>query len=459
MMVITLVSLGKIKFLFSRVSSFHVRFLTQLERQERIEMATKKLPRYREDPVIMKLDTPEFHSIFTPELNILSDLFKKYNFEIRIAGGAVRDMLMGMMPKDIDFATTATPDQMKDMFTKENIRMINMNGEKHGTVTSRINNKENFEITTLRIDVVTYGRRADVEFTTDWRLDANRRDLTINSMFLDLDGHVYDYFFGYEDLQKRRIAFVGDASTRIQEDYLRILRVANDSNSHEDATIKAIKENVEGMSNISGERIWSEWSKILEGRFAGELMIKMIECDMAKYIGLPANLDLRSFKNVYSRAMNNGLKLKPIVLITSMLKDEGEVMNLHQRLKLSAYDRDLALFIVHNRHDRPCENPLKPYQHLTLIFKGKVQDSKTFVSEVLKYRGDVNLLNEFEKWDIPRFPINGHMLKPLVPHGKMIGPVMTALKAIWLEHNFQIPPEKLLTFVPNIIAELKEKKK
>lgn len=110
------------------------------------------------------------------------------------------------------------------MFTNENIRMLNANGEKHGTVTARINDEENFEVTTLRIDVTTDGRHAEVEFTTNWLLDANRRDLTINSMFLGFDGKVYDYFYGYDDLQKRHVLFVGEAANRIQEDYLRILR-------------------------------------------------------------------------------------------------------------------------------------------------------------------------------------------------------------------------------------------
>ena len=94
---------------------------------------------------------------------------------------------MGIKPKDLDFATTATPDEMKEMFTVENIRMINLTGEKHGTITARINEKENFEITTLRIDVVNKGRHAEVEFTKNWELDANRRDLTINSMFLGIN--------------------------------------------------------------------------------------------------------------------------------------------------------------------------------------------------------------------------------------------------------------------------------
>lgn len=131
---------------------------------------------------------------------------------------------MNITPHDIDFATTATPKQMIEMFEKENVRIFNLNGAKHGTITSRINDEENFEVTTLRLDVRCDGRHAEVEFTTDWLLDANRRDLTINSMFLGFDGKVYDYFFGYEDLQNRRVVFVGDASNRIIEDYLRILR-------------------------------------------------------------------------------------------------------------------------------------------------------------------------------------------------------------------------------------------
>lgn len=218
----------------------------QLKKFLEMEKDTK----FRLDPVIVTLDTPQFKSIFTKNLKDLLALFEKYGYEIRIAGGAVRyvtkieennivdlfytwktvfcfdfrDLLMDMTPVDIDFATTATPKQMIEMFEKEGIRMVNAKGEKHGTITARINDEENFEITTLRIDVSTDGRYAEVEFTTNWLLDANRRDLTINSMFLGFDGKVYDWFYGYDDLQNRRVAFVGNAARRIQEDYLRILR-------------------------------------------------------------------------------------------------------------------------------------------------------------------------------------------------------------------------------------------
>ena len=129
---------------------------------------------------------------------------------------------------------------------------------------------------------MTDGRRAEVEFTTDWQLDANRRDLTINSMFMDLEGNLYDFFNGEEDLRNQRIRFVGKAEQRIQEDYLRILRyfrfygrICKHPDSHDGETLAAIMENVKGMEIISGERIWMEWKKILLGNYPGELTLKV----------------------------------------------------------------------------------------------------------------------------------------------------------------------------------------
>lgn len=140
---------------------------------------------------------PIFEALQTDaDFRCLRDLFDRHEFPLRLAGGPVRDILNGKTPTDLDFATTATPEQMKNMFAKEGVRVINELGEKHGTITARINDRVNYEVTTLRIDKVTDGRHAEVEFTTDWQIDANRRDLTINSMFLDLEGNLYDYFKG-----------------------------------------------------------------------------------------------------------------------------------------------------------------------------------------------------------------------------------------------------------------------
>lgn len=315
----------------------------------------------RSEPIVLKLDTPEFKSIFNEELVDLSDLFKKHNYELRVAGGAVRDILLKIYPTDIDFATNATPEQMKKMFEEEEIRMINTNGEKHGTITARINDKMNFEVTTLRTDLVTDGRHAEVQFTKDWQIDANRRDLTINSMFLGLDGSVYDYFFGYEDLLKRRVIFVGNADTRIKEDYLRILRyfrfygrISEISNNHDEETLTAIKNNINGLEKISGERIWMEVKKIMQGNFAEDLMLEMINCGVGSYMGLPKEFEILEFKRLWEVKE----KLNPITILCGLLKSPEDALRLHARLKFSAFERDLAIYITSNREQTKDVNSL-----------------------------------------------------------------------------------------------------
>lgn len=406
-------------------------------------------------PVIMKIDSPEFKSIFTNELISLIDLFDKHNYQIRIAGGAVRDILLGKTPKDVDFATTATPDQMKEMFDSEGVRMINAKGEKHGTITARINN-ENFEVTTLRIDVTTDGRHAEVQFTTDWELDANRRDLTINSMFLDREGTVYDYFGGYEDLKKRRVVFVGNPSKRIQEDYLRILRyfrffgrISEKPDYHDEETIKAISDNVEGLARISGERIWLELSKILGGNYVSSIVQRLIEVGCGPYIGFPKSPNVGELISVWEKGKN--LNLHSMTLIASLMNSEEEIMAFYARCKLSAFERDLGLFITRHRHKKT-DHPLKPYQALMLKTDGKLSDIKLYILELFKYKADLNLLHEFQSWEPPKFPINGSILKENgVPPGKILGRVLKELKNIWVDQDFKPDAKQLTDMIPELL--------
>lgn len=418
----------------------------------------------RADPVIMTLDSAEFKSILTPEVKILQNLFKKKNYELRIAGGAVRDLLSGINPKDLDFATDATPADMKDMFNEAGIRMINEKGEKHGTITLRINDKENFEVTTLRMDIVTDGRRAQVEFTKNWKLDAHRRDLTINSMFLGLDGKVYDYFYGYDDLLERRIIFVGDPTTRICEDYLRILRyfrfygrIAKHPDSHDEATLKAISNTVHGLECISGERIWSEWSKILSGNFAGELTLKMIECGLAKYIGLSENPNTEEFMQVWKRMQTNKVALEPPAMVAGLLNNHQEVMALHSRLKMSNYERHMIAFIIRYREDIISQNPLLEYVKIMMSYKGNQQHAMNYVVQLLRYKGNVDLAEKFLEIKIPRFPVSGSMLKDKVSRRNLIAHLIERLKDIWVDSEFKLTADDLLLEVPEILEELESK--
>lgn len=402
----------------------------------------------------MQLKTSEFQSLFTEGLNELTELFAKNQYELRIAGGAVRDLLSGRRPEDVDFATTATPEEMKLMFQSSGIRMINNKGEKHGTITARLNN-QNFEVTTLRVDVQTDGRHAEVEFTTDWQKDAERRDLTINSMFLGLDGTLYDYFKGYEDLQNHKVRFVGSAAQRIQEDYLRILRyfrfygkVSIKPDDHETETLSAIRENGRGLAGISGERIWVELKKIVVGDHAAHLLKLIYDLELAQYIGLPPGGDVDELKRVCLNA--KALSPKPTTILSALLRSAEEVEKMDVRLKLSREEKSGAQFLVRHRQDlrrdAGTSDVLKPFTDF--IVDNKELDSHSKVCELLKYQGEVQLLAQLSRWSTPRFPVSGHDLRRIgVTSGKDIGANLQKLRDIWKKSRYQMDKDELLSYV------------
>lgn len=401
----------------------------------------------------MQLKTSDFQCLFTEGLNGLAEIFQKNNFELRIAGGAVRDLLSGKRPEDVDFATTATPEEMKDMFQAAGVRMINNKGEKHGTITARIHN-ENFEVTTLRVDVETDGRHAEVEFTTDWQQDAERRDLTINSMFLGLDGTLYDYFEGYEDLKNHKVRFVGSAEQRIQEDYLRILRyfrfygrVALEPADHEPETLAAIKENGSGLAGIAGERIWVELKKLVVGNHAGPLLELIYNLGLAQYIGLPPDGNLAEMQRVWENSKFHSPK--PMTVLAALFHSPEEVEKMDLRLKVSKEEKTLALFLVkyrqklHKDNEQPCIKPFTDF-----IIDSKELDTQVKVCELLKYQGEEKLLKELCQWSIPRFPVSGHDLRKMgVTSGKDIGATLQKLRDIWKKSHYQMDKDELLSYV------------
>ncbi|XP_028907696.1 CCA tRNA nucleotidyltransferase 1, mitochondrial [Ornithorhynchus anatinus] len=402
----------------------------------------------------MQLQSPEFQALFTQGLKSVAEIFVKENHEIRIAGGAVRDLLSGTPPHDVDFATTATPDQMKMMFKAAGVRLINHKGENHGTITARLH-EENFEITTLRIDVMTDGRHAEVEFTTDWEKDAGRRDLTINSMFLGFDGTLYDYFNGYEDLKNKKVRFVGLPNKRIQEDYLRILRyfrffgkIAENPDDHDPDTLKAIKGNAKGLAGISGERIWVELKKILVGNHVEHLVRLMYELDVAYYIGLPTDVNLEELDKVYKNTRN--LSASPITFLTSLFRDQDDVTKLDFRLKISKQEKNLALFLLKHRKDlikaADSSEPLKPFQDFILDSRDPGTTDRIY--ELLKYQGEGALLKEMQNWSIPLFPVTGHDIRKMgISSGKEIGTVIQQLREQWKKSGYQMDKDELLCLI------------
>ena len=213
-------------------------------------------------------------------------------YQARLAGGCVRDRLMGAVPVDFDVATNASPDQATVLFRTKGYKVV-PTGVDHGTVTI-IAPSGPIEVTTLRRDVATDGRRAQVAFGESFEEDAERRDFTINAMFEDARGQIYDYFGGLEDLKSGHLRFVGDASTRIREDYLRILRLfrfwSKLGFNPVPGTLDAVTSEKAGLTSISQERITSELMKTLSGEFAPG-PVKALHASGVWHLVLPELLD------------------------------------------------------------------------------------------------------------------------------------------------------------------------
>jgi tRNA nucleotidyltransferase (CCA-adding enzyme) len=410
---------------------------------------------------VTKINTPTFKAILTPDVRLLDKIFKDGGFKLRIVGGAVRDLLLNKEPKDIDFATDATPEQMVKLgedYVKsrggvgtvgaENFRTIpsayelrdspakvaELGSWKHGTVPFIING-EMYEITTLRIDVETYGRHAKVAYTRDFEQDAARRDLTINAMSLDLDGNLYDYFGGKEDLKNGVIRFVGSAEQRIKEDYLRILRYFRfqgrfPETQWPEGTREAIKANAAGLKQISGERIWAEIKQILASDKAAAIVKDMCELGVAPYCSIPC-------KNIDYLAQTTGFSKNPITRLSALFDNEQEVDAAAAHLKWSIPERDLAVFLVNHKSKKI---DMDGAEELVLH---KVP--KEFVAELAALQHNGKVAHEILSWQPAQFPITGNdLIKAGVKPGPQMGRILAQLKDMWIKSHYKLSKEELL---------------
>lgn len=213
----------------------------------------------------VRLDAERWHS--RPGMSRLLDALGADEGLTRYVGGAVRDVLLDLAVSDIDLATRLTPEEVIDRLTRASIKAV-PTGLDHGTVTA-VSSGHPVEVTTLRRDLSTDGRRAKVAFTDDWKEDAARRDFTINALSADpRTGEIFDYFGGLDDLQNRRVRFIGDPLQRIAEDHLRILRFfrfqARFGAGEPDAeALEACTARANDLMALSRERIADEWLKLL----------------------------------------------------------------------------------------------------------------------------------------------------------------------------------------------------
>ena len=248
------------------------------------------------------------------------------NSEIRYVGGCVRKIINKEKVDDIDLAVNLNPTDVCKALDKKNIKYYE-SGIEHGTITALINNNK-FEITSLRKDVDTDGRHAKVEFSDNWKEDASRRDFTINTIYADIEGNLFDPFDGKKDLKNGKIDFIGDAETRIKEDYLRVLRYIRfflnySKLKHNPIIIKIIKRNLSGFSNISSERLLDEFQKLL--RSEGFLKLaKDKDCLEIINLVFPQLKNIAIFNKLNNFAKKNFFNMDFIFLLSQKIIDGND---------------------------------------------------------------------------------------------------------------------------------------
>jgi poly(A) polymerase len=359
--------------------------------------------------------------------------------EVRVAGGAVRNALLGVPVADVDLATTLLPNDVMRVCKAAGFG-VHPTGLAHGTITI-VNHGVPFEVTTLRRDVTTDGRRAVVSFTTDWREDAQRRDFTMNAMYCDASGKIHDFTDGYEDILKRRIRFVGRASQRIREDYLRILRFfrfhASYGSQQMDATaVAACARSRAGIRKLSVERVRQEFLKILEAPQAIKALQVMAEHNILRNI-LPYTDEWRVLQRLPADGI---LRLFVLAEWPATLQEALHLSNAEAaRIKSLADAPDVSPRLL------PKEQHRILYHLGASAFRDAVQLSWAKSRAKLDDAVWAELLDLPERWAIPKFPVTGTDMKSIgVPAGPPMGRLLTDLEDWWLASDFKPDRDQLL---------------
>ena len=378
--------------------------------------------------------------------------------EIRYVGGCVRKILNDEKTDDIDLATNLTPDQVKQCLDKNQINFFET-GIEHGTITAVIDD-QNFEITTLRKDVKTDGRHAVVEYTTNWKEDSLRRDFSINSIYSDLDGNLYDPNFGHKDLNVGIIKFIGDPETRIKEDYLRIIRYLRfyteySKIDHEINIIKIIKKNIEGLGKISKERQFNELKKILKLDNFLKLFKNKTSCELFSLI-FP---QLKNFKKLskLSKPQEKILKNKSLNFVISFLViDETDNSDYFvYKYNLPNELKDKINFLKNNSLNKD-SNKIFNKKDLQKIFyyEGKSSTIDLIDFNLLYFKQSKKLSElktYFEKLDKPEFPIKAQLLinDYGLKEGRELGQKLKNLEMKWIENNFNLSKKDMEKVLSN----------
>ncbi len=362
--------------------------------------------------------------------------------EARFVGGAVRNTLLGKLVADVDIATPLVPEEVMARMKAAGINAV-PTGIEHGTITA-ISSGIPFEVTTLRRDVSTDGRRAVVAFTTDWKEDASRRDFTINALYAAADGEIFDYFGGVADLKAGRVRFIGDAVQRIREDYLRILRLFRfhawyGKGELDEEALRASAAQKAGLAQLSGERVQKEMLKLLAADNPVPVLRAMAASGILSEI-LPGSLDILRLESLVTIDTNNFFQPDALLRLAALL--DGGATEVADRFKLSNADRDRLEDLVGAKEKIVSYLSIREMRKLLYRLGARRFRDRVF----LRWAEDGNpatfiqwraMLAIADSWERPKFPLDGgNVMAAGVPQGPLIGKVLSEVEDWWVDSDF-----------------------
>jgi len=378
--------------------------------------------------------------------------------EIRYVGGCVRKIINKEKVDDIDLATNLDPQKVCEAL-KENKINYYETGIEHGTITAIIDEYK-FEITTLREDISTDGRHAKVQFSKDWKEDASRRDFTINSIYSDREGNLFDPFDGRKDLENGLVKFIGNSDIRIKEDYLRILRYLRfftnySKHPHNPELIRKLKMNIGGISKLSKERLFDELKKISQSENLEKIAKNKISLELLQII-FPElkNIIIFSKLNSYKRSI---LEENDFIFMLSLMiiDDSDNTDYFFYKFNISKKDQK-RIKIINDFYQEKISSKNFSENRMNRIF---YYDGKQAVCDILNYhlikskkieKNLMDLIHLYKNKSIPKMPIGADtlMTKFKIPEGKQLGTKLKTIEEEWVKNNFKIS-DKQITYIVN----------
>ena len=383
-----------------------------------------------------------------PALQKLLDGLGRDGEDIRIVGGAIRNALLGMPISDIDLATTATPDIVMRSSTAAGFKPV-PTGIDHGTITVVVDGQP-FEVTTLRQDVETDGRHARVTFSRDWKADAQRRDFTINGLFLTRDGVVHDFVGGRADIATRTVRFIGDPDRRIREDYLRILRLFRFHATYgvgplDRAGLDAAIRGGRGLRRLSGERVQAELFKLLGAAGAVAMSRALADAGLFGILlgGVPRLVRLTRLADLEAALDLPPDPVRRLGALGLFKAEDAERIRARLRLSNETASRLAAMAVSPTGlHASPATDA----EARPLLYR---LGAGTFLDRVLIHAagqgGDPHawlaLAELPRRWPMPTFPITGHDLAARgIKPGPTLGAALRRLEQAWIDAGFPSDP-------------------